>query len=73
MLRLFEVLTGVGAVIAAVLLFTAFAAGMSAPQQGAAAALALGFVIIPYCVLGMLQRKRLIEQRPTPHMPPLDF
>lgn len=73
MLRLFEVLMCVGAIIAALLLFTALASGMSAPQQGATAAIAVGFVVIPYCIVGMLQRKRLIERRGKMELAPLDF
>lgn len=73
MLKLFEILTGVGAALAALLLFTAFAGGMSAPQQGAAAAIALGMVVTPYCVLAMLQRKRLLERGRNSNLAELDF
>lgn len=67
MLRVFEILTGIGAVCAAILLFIAFASGMSAPQQGAAAAIAIGLVVVPYCWTGVLQRRAMIAQaRPEP-------
>lgn len=75
MLRLFEILTGIGAVCAALLLIGAFGSGMSAPQQGAAAAMALGLVVIPYCVTGVLQRRALLSKRvdAQPKLGPLDF
>lgn len=63
MIRFFEVMTGVGAMLAALILLVALGSGMSAPQQAAAAAIGLGFVIIPYCVLGMLQRRALLARR----------
>lgn len=77
MLKLFEFLTGMGAILAALVLLMAFTSA-SASQQGAAAGIALCFVVIPYCVLGMLQRKALLRERrsaPKPQMnlEPLDF
>lgn len=65
MLRLFEILTEIGAVIATVMLFMAFAAD-SAPRQGAIAAMALCFVVIPYCVLGAFQRRAVLDRMPKP-------
>lgn len=73
MLRFFEVLTGLGATIATLLLLAALASGMSAPQQGALAAIAIGFVVIPYCVLGMLQRRAMLQRDTQAKLAPLDF
>lgn len=72
MLRLFEFLTGVGAALATIILVMAFTSN-SAPQQAAAAGIALCFVVIPYCVLGMLQRGQLLRARRKSDLPPLDF
>lgn len=63
MLRLFEILTWFGASFASLLAFLAIVSGMSAPQQGATAGMALCLVVIPYCVVGMLQRREILERR----------
>jgi hypothetical protein len=70
MLRLFEILTWIGAAFASLLLLTAFAGGISAPQQAAAAGMAIGLVVIPYCVTGMLQRREMIGPKKTSYAPP---
>ncbi|MYL97072.1 hypothetical protein GR702_04700 [Novosphingobium sp. FGD1] len=55
-MALFKVLTFVGAVIGLLLVVASFS--MSAPQQGAAAAVAVFLVIAPYCVHGVMYRSR---------------
>lgn len=50
-------MTFVGAAIGALLVFGAIADG-SAPQQAAAAGIALFFVVAPYCVQGVIYRAR---------------
>lgn len=81
MLKLFIALTEIGAVIAALLLVVAFVEP-SAPRQAAGAALALCFVIIPYCVAATFQRRAILERLPAPpkkravdtdKLEPLDF
>lgn len=59
MIRLFEILTWAGAIFA--FLISVGSMSGSAPQQAAAVAFALSLVIIPYCVLGMLQRRELMK------------
>jgi hypothetical protein len=55
-MSVFKVLTFIGAALGA--LFVALSFGMSAPQQGAAAGVALFLVIAPYCVHGVIHRSR---------------
>ena len=50
MKQLFCIVTIVGGLIGALLLFLSFAATDSAPQQGALATVAVGCAIIPYCI-----------------------
>lgn len=53
----FKILTIIGAVIGS--LFVVMAFGMQgAPQQAATVAFALFFVIMPYCVHGVLYRSK---------------
>ncbi|MDE0076177.1 MAG: hypothetical protein OXO50_01585 [Caldilineaceae bacterium] len=54
MKHLFSVVTVVGGLIGALLLFVSFAMD-SAPQQGALAATAVGFAVIPYCITRAIQ------------------
>lgn len=63
MLRFFEILTEIGAIIAVLLLALAFAEP-SAPRQAAGAALALCFVVIPYCLAGIFQRRAMLDRMP---------
>lgn len=62
MLKLFEVLTWLGAVFAALLAFGTLSGGASAPQQSVGISFALTLVVIPYCVLSTLQRKELLRR-----------
>lgn len=50
MKHLFCIVTIVGGLIGALLLFFSFVATDSAPQQGALAAVAVGLAVIPYCI-----------------------
>lgn len=50
MKHLFSVVTIIGGLIGALILFFAFAATDSAPRQGSLAAIAVGFAVIPYCI-----------------------
>lgn len=62
MIRLFEVLTWLGAAGAFLISFGTLSSGAPAPQQAVAICLALSLVIIPYCVLSMIQRKALLKR-----------
>ena len=53
---LFKILTFVGATLGLLIVIISF--GMSAPQQGAAAAVAVFLVVAPYCVHGVIYRSR---------------
>jgi hypothetical protein len=73
MMRLFEVLTWIGAIIGAIILLGGLSISASAPQEAAAAAMAVAMVAIPYCVLGMLQRRQMLKELAHPKlMQPLD-
>ena len=54
MKHLFSVVTVVGGLIGTLLLFVSFAMD-SVPQQGALAATAVGFAVIPYCITRAIQ------------------
>lgn len=54
MKNLFSIITIIGSLIGALLLFTSFAMD-SAPQQGATAAIAVGLAVIPYCITRTIQ------------------
>ena len=62
MRHVFEILTFLGGLFGAFLLFMAFTSASGAPQQAAGAAMALACVVIPYCIAAMLQRSELLEQ-----------
>jgi len=53
---LFKVLTIIGAVVGLLIILSSFS--MSAPQQAAAAGVALFFVVAPYCVNGVIYRSK---------------
>jgi hypothetical protein len=52
----FEIITLVGAICGAGLLFSGFLPGQSAIQTGAAAAAGVGLAAIPYCMAGVFHR-----------------
>ena len=54
MKHLFSIVTIIGGLVGALLLFVSFAVD-SAPQQGALAATAVGFAVIPYCITRAIQ------------------
>lgn len=62
MIKLFEILTWLGAIGAFLLSFGTLSSGASAPQQAVGISFALALVVIPYCVLGMLQRRELLKR-----------
>lgn len=62
MVKLFEILTWVGATFAALLSFGTLSGGNPAPQQAVGLIFALSLVVIPYCVLSALQRKELMRR-----------
>jgi hypothetical protein len=57
-MRVMEIITYIAAVIAAFVLFATESSANGAPQEAAGAALALGIVVIPYCVTATMQRAR---------------
>jgi hypothetical protein len=67
-LRVFEILTWIGAVTAALLLIVAMGAPY-APAQSALIALAIALVTIPYCLAGVLFRRRLLDRMPPASTP----
>jgi len=44
-----RVLTGIGSVLGAFILYIGVSEASSAPKEGAAAAIAMGCAVIPYC------------------------
>lgn len=62
MIKLFEVLTWLGAIFAALLSFGTLSSGAGAPQQAAMITFALAMVIIPYCLLSSLQRAAMLKR-----------
>lgn len=84
MKTLLYVVTFLGGILGIFILFSTVLAD-SAPQQGAGAAVAMAFVVIPYCmarVIGESHKERLLEElakatkpqatppQPTAHTPP---
>ena len=57
------ILTFIGAGLATITLALTLLTSESAPQQAAGAALAVAFVIIPYCVLSAVQRNALLRRK----------
>ncbi|MGP1664945.1 MAG: hypothetical protein ACTS5I_03325, partial [Rhodanobacter sp.] len=65
---LLYVATFIGGIFGTLTLFSTFVAD-SAPQQGAGAAVAVAFVVIPYCmarVIGEAHKERLLENLVKP-------
>lgn len=65
-MKAFEIITGSCALIAALMLAGTMFGSSGAPQEAAGAAMAVALVVIPYCVLSMLQRRELIKQGKPP-------
>lgn len=62
MIKLFEMLTWIGAAIAFLMSLGILSGGAGAPQQAAGLIFALSSVIVPYCVLSSLQRKAMLKR-----------
>lgn len=60
-MKALEVLTFIGGAIGAIFLLATFGAN-GAPQEAAGAAMAVAFVVIPYCICATVQRRVLINQ-----------
>jgi len=58
-----EVVTTLGAIFGVLLLVFAFTAATGAPQEGAAAALAVAVTVIPYCLAAMAARLEMSERQ----------
>lgn len=56
-MKLWKLATFVGAIIGALIVFGSLIDG-SAPQQAAAAGIAMFFVVAPYCVHGVIYRSK---------------
>lgn len=56
------ILASIGVAISAITLFLTLAASTGAPQEAAGAAIALCFVIIPYCLHGLVWRAEMLKQ-----------
>lgn len=73
MRTLLYVVTFLGGILGALILFSTVLAD-SAPQQGAGAAVAVAFVVIPYClarVVGESHKERLLEKIANAATPPV--
>ncbi len=57
------ILTFIGAGIGTLFLLVALFGSSGAPQQAAGAAMAVAFVVIPYCVLSAVQRNALVRRK----------
>lgn len=62
-MRVWDVLTFVGAAICALFVLAALAGGMSAVQQGATAAMGLAIAAIPYFISATMHRSRAELER----------
>lgn len=62
-MKAFELATFVGAGIGALFLLLGLTASSGAPQEAAAAGMAIAFVAIPYCVTSVLQRREIIRRQ----------
>jgi hypothetical protein len=56
-MNLWKIATFIGALVGALIVFGALVDG-SAPQQAAAAGVALFFVVAPYCIHGVIYRSK---------------
>jgi membrane protein implicated in regulation of membrane protease activity len=60
-MRVWEIATFISAALAGVILLLGVGGAAGAPQEAAAAAIALALVAIPYCVSATLQRRELVR------------
>lgn len=61
-MRLFEILTYVGAAFGALLVLMVLTSARGAPQEAAGAAMALAFTAIPYCVASLLLKREMLRR-----------
>ncbi len=62
-MQILTVLTFIGAGIGTLFLLLALFGSSGAPQQATGAAMAVAFVVIPYCVLSAVQRNALLRRK----------
>lgn len=62
MLKATTIIASIGVAISAIMLFLTLAASNGAPQEAAGAAIALCFVIIPYCLHGLVWRAEMLNK-----------
>jgi uncharacterized membrane protein len=82
MVGFLQFIAGLGAIAGGVVLFIASSSHMSAPQEAAAAAFAIGLAVVPYVLMRCVQLARDEERRQKEHAallaalgapPPRDF
>jgi hypothetical protein len=61
MVRVFEIVAIIAAVLGALLFLAGLGASASAPQEAAIAGMVLVIVAVPYCVASILQRRRILQ------------
>jgi hypothetical protein len=61
MFTLTTILTSIGAGFSILTFLLALAPSNSAPQQAALAAISLGFILIPYCINGLVWRSQMLR------------
>ena len=62
-MRFFEILTFIGAALGGLVLILGVFGASGAPQEAAAAGIAIALVAIPYCITATLHRGELIRLR----------
>ena len=62
-MKILENITFIGAGIGALFLLLGLTSSSGAPQEAAAAAMAIAFVAIPYCVTSVLQRREIMRRQ----------
>ena len=60
-MKILEIVTYVGCAIGTLFLLMAFGAS-GAPQEASAAAMAVAFCVIPYCITATVQRAALLQR-----------
>jgi hypothetical protein len=60
-MKVLEILTYIGCAIGTLFLLMAFGAN-GAPQEASAAAMAVAFCVIPYCLTATVQRAALLKK-----------
>lgn len=57
------IIAGIGAALGSIAFLFTLAGTKSAPQEAAGAAIALCFVIIPYCINGLVWRAQMLSHQ----------